>query len=110
MIQDTITKIEARLQQTDAVDAQGRKELLELLGRLKTEVLELSKTHAAQAQRIAGLTDASARAVTGEEQNPEALRGALEDLTSSVEGFEGSHPRLVEVVNRLATTLSSLGI
>ena len=28
----------------------------------------------------------------------------------SVEGFEASHPRLVEIVNRLATTLSNMGI
>ena len=110
MIEETISKIEAKLQQTDAVEAQGRKELLELLGRLKTEILELSKTDAAQARRIAGLTDASARAATEKGQNPEALQSALDDLASSVDGFEGSHPRLVEVVNRLATTLSNLGI
>ena len=110
MIQETISKIETKLQQSGALDAKGRGELLELLGTLKTEILELSKTDAEQARRIAGLTDASARAATGEEGNPEALQSSLKDLVASVDGFEGSHPRLVELVNRLATALSNLGI
>ena len=110
MIQETISKIEAKLRQTAPGNTQAREELLQLLGTLKTEIHQLSQTDAEQARRIAGLTDASALAATRDEKNPEVLQSALNDLAASVEGFEQSHPRLVDVVNRLATALSSLGI
>lgn len=110
MIQETISKIEAKLRQTDAGNKQSREELLQLLGTLKTEILHLSQTDAEQARRIADLADASARAATRDEKNPEVLQSSLNDLAASVEGFEQSHPRLVDLVNRLATALSSLGI
>jgi hypothetical protein len=34
----------------------------------------------------------------------------LRGLQSSAEGFEKSHPKLVEIVNRISSTLSNLGI
>jgi hypothetical protein len=34
----------------------------------------------------------------------------LAGLSASVEGFEKSHPKLVEIVNRICTALSGLGI
>ena len=44
------------------------------------------------------------------EKNPELLKLALEGLASSVEGFEESHPHLVQIVNSICNTLSNLGI
>ena len=38
------------------------------------------------------------------------LKMAAENLTASVERFEVSHPRLVETVNSICTTLSGMGI
>jgi len=35
---------------------------------------------------------------------------SLEGLSSSVEGFEKSHPKLVQIVNAISNTLSNLGI
>jgi hypothetical protein len=46
MIEDTLAKIEARLQSSDAVKDDKRRELQQLLATLKSEVAELSKTHA----------------------------------------------------------------
>ena len=110
MIEDTIGKIEARIQGADAVKAERRQELLQLLGTLKSEVAELSKTHGQQAQSIAQLTEASTHEATRPQQNPEALKGSLDDLGASVRGFEDSHPRLVQIVNAISNTLSNLGI
>ena len=81
MIEDTIGKIEARIQAAESVKEERRQELLQLLGTLKSEVAELSKTHEEQAQSIAGFTE-----------------------------FEESHPRLVQIVNAISSTLSNLGI
>ena len=110
MTQETISKLEAKLRDSTALSGETRQELLELLGQLKSEVTELSRSHAAQAESIAGHTEFSTREAIREEKNPELLQRSLDDLSASVTGFEKSHPKLVEVVNRIATTLSNLGI
>ena len=110
MIEDTIGKIEATIQNAETVKDERRKELLQLLLTLKSEVAELSKTHSDQAQSIAGFTALSAHEATRSEQNPELLKLSLEGLASSVSGFEGSDPRLVQIVNAISNTLANLGI
>ena len=110
MIEDTVSKIEARIESADAIKDDRKRELLELLGTLKSEVAALSKTHGEQAQSIAGFTEMSAHEATRAEQNPELLSLSLKGLSSSVEGFEKSHPRLVQIVNAISHTLSNLGI
>ncbi len=110
MIEDTIGKIESRIQGAEAIKEERRRELLELLGTLKSEVAKLSKTHGEQAESIAGFTDLSTHEAIRAEQNPQLLKLSLEGLGSSVEGFERSHPRLVQIVNAITSTLSNLGI
>jgi type IV secretory pathway VirB4 component len=39
-----------------------------------------------------------------------ALRHPVQELRFSVEGFEKSHPKLVETVNNISNALSNLGI
>jgi hypothetical protein len=110
MIEDTIAKIEARLQNADALPNEKRVELQQLLATLKSEVAKLSRTHAEQAESIAGFADISTHEATREQQNPELLKLSLNGLTSSVEEFEKSHPKLVQIVNSISTALSNLGI
>ncbi|HOC57499.1 MAG TPA: DUF4404 family protein [Verrucomicrobiota bacterium] len=110
MIKDTIGKIEARIQGAETIKDERRQELLDLLGTLKAEVTELSKTHGEQAQSIAGFTEVSAHEATRAKQNRELLQLSLDGLGSSVREFEGSHPRLVQIVNAISNTLSNLGI
>ena len=52
MIHDTLSKIESRIGQSGVKD-DAKAELLTLLGTLKSEVAELSKTHGEAAQSIA---------------------------------------------------------
>ena len=110
MIEDTIGKIEARIQGAEAVKEDRRQELLQLLGTLKSEVAELSKTHEEQAQSIAGFTEVSAHEATRTQRNPELLKLSLQGLGTSTQEFEESHPRLVQIVNAISSTLSNLGI
>jgi hypothetical protein len=109
MIDDTVAKIEARLRSAD-VPPEKRAELEELLAKLKTEIASLSQTHAEQAESIAGFTEISAHEATREQPNPQLLDLSLKGLTSSVEEFEKSHPKLVRVVNDISNMLSNLGI
>jgi Mg2+ and Co2+ transporter CorA len=110
MIQQTIEQIEARLHGTENLPAEKRQELLALLATLKKEVAEFSKTHGDEAESITGFAQLSAHEATRTQVNPELLKHSLAGLSTSVEGFEHSHPRLVEAVNSICTTLSNLGI
>ena len=110
MIEDTIGKIEARIQSADSVKEDRRQELLQLLGTLKTEVAALSETHGEEAKNIAGLTEKSSHEAISSEQDPQLLKESLSGLDSSVQGFEQSHPKLVQIVNAISRTLSNLGI
>lgn len=110
MIEDTVGKIKSRIEAAEAINPERKQELLQLLGTLKSEVAELSKTHGEEAQSIAGFTEISAHEATRAEQNPQLLKLSLEGLAGSVAGFEKSHPRLVQIVNTISNTLSNLGI
>ena len=110
MIEETITQIEARIKKARSLDDAKKRELLELLSTLKVEVSELSKTHAEHTQSIAGFTDVSVHEAMREEKNPQLLQLSLQGLSTSVEGFESSHPKLVGIVNSICHTLSNIGI
>jgi len=110
MIEDTLAKIEARLKKTGVLTKEQRTELLGLLSTLKTEIGEFSKTHSEQAQSITTFTQASTHEATRQERDPQLLRLSLEGLSASVQGFETSHPKLVEIVNALSLMLSNSGV
>ena len=110
MIKETITQIEARVKESESLNDAKKKELLDLLSSLKNEVSELAKTHAEETRSIAGFTEISIHEAMREEKNPQLLKLSLEGLSKSVEGFEGSHPKLVAAVNRICLTLANLGI
>ena len=110
MIEKTISEIEAQIGGAESVSAERKMELLKLLGTLKTEVAELSKTHGEQADSIANFTKISAHEATRTAQNPQLRELSDQGLRSSVDGFEQSHPHLVQIVNRISQTLADLGI
>jgi hypothetical protein len=110
MIQQTINQIEAKIRDASSLSEANKAELAKLLATLKAEVTELSRTDAEHARSIAGFADVSAHEATRSRRKPELLELSVDGLRSSVAGFEESHPRLVEIVNRIATTLSNLGI
>ncbi len=110
MIPKTIAEIEARIRQSQSIPDTRRAELLALVATLKEEVGELAKTRGEQAQNIAAHTRAYADEVIIEGGRPAARQSAQDRLTGSVSEFEQTHPKLVEVVNRIATMLSNLGI
>lgn len=110
MIDETLKKIETQLQSAGGVPEDRRRELMQLVATLKSEVAGLSKTHGEEAESIAGFTQVSAYEATRETRNPELLDLSLQGLRSSVEGFEKTHPALVQIVNTISNTLSNLGI
>jgi len=110
MIEKTISEIEARVRGVESVNTTQKQELLDLLGKLKAEVGALEQTHSQKAKTIADSINVSTQAATSGAQNPESVRTSVDGLRSSVEGFEQSHPKLVQIVNSLSNMLSNLGI
>ena len=110
MNEKTIGEIEARIRGADSISDDRKRELLQLLGTLRSEVGALEKTHDEQARSIAGFAQLSAHEATRAEQNPRLRELSIRGLRSSVEGFEKSHPQLAEIVNTISNTLSNLGI
>jgi chromosome segregation ATPase len=91
MIEQIIRDIEAKIR-AETISDSGKGELQQLLAKLKAEVATLQKTceTAREKQR--------------------SLKTSVEELRSSVEGFEQSHPKLVQTVNSISSTLSNLGV
>ncbi len=110
MIQDRIDKIETAVHGADKLPAETKQELLALLAELKAEVAPLTATHGEDADSIARFADVSVYEATRSAKKPDQAAAAVTGLSASVVGFEASHPRLVQIVDRLATTLSNMGI
>jgi len=110
MIDDTISKLEAQLRDAGNLSSEQKAELSQLLATLKAEVTKLSKTDREGAQSIARFAEASTLEATRTEKNAKLQELSLEGFKSSVEGFEESHPKLVQAVNSISQMLSNLGI
>ncbi|HBA54020.1 DUF4404 family protein [Syntrophorhabdus aromaticivorans] len=110
MIEETITSIEGRVREAASIKDDERTELLKLLATLKSEVMELSKTHAEQAESITGFAQVSAHEATRQIKNPQLMKLSAKGLSSSVEGFETSHPALVAIANKISQILANMGI
>jgi len=108
MIENTISEIEAKIRSAESVSDERKRELLQLLGTLKTEVGSLAQTHGEQADSIANFAKISALEATRTEPNPQLRELSNQGLLSSVDGFEQSHPKLVQIVNSISSTLSNL--
>lgn len=87
MIRNRLDEIEAKVQGASNIPEDTRAQLLTLLGDLKTEAVKLAETH-----------------------DEKTVDAALEGLTTPVSDFETTHPKLTQLVNRLADMLSSVGI
>ncbi len=110
MAEETISKLEARIKEAKSLDEEKKSELLGLLSTLKVEVSELSKTHAEHTRSITGFTEVSIHEATREVKNPQLLKLSLQGLSTSVDGIESSHPKLVGIVNSICHILSNVGI
>jgi hypothetical protein len=110
MIDDTIRKIETQIEGADAIKDERRRELLQLLGTLRSEIAQLSETHGEDAQSIARFTELSTHEATRVEQNPKLRDLSLKGLVLR-RGFEKSHPASSDrraISNELRTWGSAL--
>ena len=74
MIEDTVSNIEAKIQASDSIKDDRKRELLQLLGTLKAEIATLSKTNEEGARSIAGFTEISTHEATRTQGSARTLR------------------------------------
>jgi hypothetical protein len=110
MIHNRIEELEKKITATPNVNEETRGELLKLVSEIKREISALPQGQSDQAQSIAGFAAVTAHEAVRAEQNPQLLRLSAEGLQASVNGFENTHPGLVQAVNAFCRTLSNLGI
>ena len=110
MVEETIIQIEERIKKAKSLNDERKKELLDLLSTLKTEVSQLSKADTEGARSIVGFTEVSIHEAIREEKHPQLPNLSLKGLSTSVKRFENSHPKLVRIVNSICNTLSNIGI
>lgn len=89
MIEKLISDLEAKIQ---TVSGPVKGELLQLLAQLRTEMAALQRTS------------------DDTREKQKELQSSVEELRSSMSGFEQSHPKLVQAVNSISNTLSNWGI
>jgi hypothetical protein len=110
MVKATITQIKERIENSDSIEQENKRELIGLLASLQSEIDLLSSVDSDHAESIAGFTQTSAHEALRKEKKPDLYKLSLEGLQASVHGFENSHPKLVEIVNSICVSLSNLGI
>lgn len=110
MIENTLSRLEQKIQESSSIEDDQKGDVLQLLQDLKFELLTLSKTDNDRASTITGHTDTSAQEAIKESGDLAILTNSLQELNFSIEGFEASHPKLVETINAFCTRLSTMGI
>ena len=110
MLDDTLKKIETRIAGLAAVSEEKRRELGALFSTLKDEVEKLSESDTERAESITRFAELSAHEATRATRNEQLQKLSLEGFSASVDDFEASHPKLVEIVNSICVTLANLGI
>jgi hypothetical protein len=110
MIEERLQQIQSAIERSQKISDDAKSELLDLVAGLKAEIKTLSETHHEEASSITRFVDVSAHEAARSRQNPQLAETALSGLRSSIQGFEDSHPKLVDTVNRFATALSNMGL
>lgn len=110
MVNETIARIEQEISTNKSITVEQKKDLIELIVRLKGEIATLGETHYEDASSIAKYTETSFREATRKTPDPELLKHSLEGMSLSAQKFEVSHPKLIGVINNIGRTLMNIGI
>ena len=112
MIEQTLSRIEARLAATEHLSERERQELTALLRDLKQD-LGLTADQPDQTETVDSVlrsTESAAHEALRPDQDPELVDRALQELEESALRFEASHPRLVNILRAIGKSLADIGI
>jgi Domain of unknown function (DUF4404) len=110
MALEQLGRLEARIQETHELSPQQKEELLQLISELKAAMAAFPTTPEAHAPSRTPVPDTIAAETTRQDTPQHRVRVAMDDVSTSVEAFEASHPELVSTVNQISTLLANMGI
>ena len=84
--------------------------MLKLIGELKVEITDLSKTHEEEANSIAGFTQIAAHEAMRTKKNAGLFKIAQGWFGKICGRVELTHPTLVNTIREISDVLSNLGI
>jgi len=105
-----VEAIEKKIESSSQIDAKTKEALLDLMRGLKIELVDLKKINPKTAHNIAEKTNISAEKILTSDNKLNELQKDIDGLQETVEEFEVSHPKLVQIVNRFCMMLSDIGI
>jgi hypothetical protein len=91
-------------------DDQKRADLMAHLSELRAELDALARTDPDRAKTIAGFADLSTHEATQSRPRRELVELSVTGLRKSVQEYEKTHPKLVELVGSLSAALSNVGL
>ncbi|HIG07306.1 MAG: DUF4404 family protein [Methylococcales bacterium] len=110
MIQDTIVKINALIEQADRLTREQRSQLLSLTEQLQRDIQLIETVDQEQAQSVVVLAKLTSHEYLRSEQNPELIAMAEEGLALAIADYEKSHPKLYQTLQSLCIALRGLGV
>ena len=110
MSADQASAIQKRIQSAHGISRAAKDELLRLFLAALAEIRLLGKTRFVDARRISTFLHVFTSELIHADQNPLLMMAAARGLTCSVEGFQNSHPALVEFANRLVALPARIDI
>ncbi len=110
MVNDTINRIEKEIAINKALSEEQKRELVDLVNQLKSEIGLLEEKYSEDARSIAKHAEISVQEATRENPNPALLQKTLDVMSFSARGFEVSHPKLVGTINSIGRTLVNIGV
>jgi hypothetical protein len=111
MIQQTLDRITARVQNAGSLSDNDRAEIIELLESLRGEIQEESQLHHLEKiEKVLGVSELTTHDAAAQAQDSDLVGKAVEAMKSSVLELEASHPKASQAMARLAQILSGMGI
>ncbi len=114
MIEETLRKLEERIQSSKRTGDGTRTELLALVKELRTEFASVAETHGEEAAAIAQRAQEATRdgtvRVDGSGSGEPTADGRAADVEDALLEFESAHPRMVGIFRSLMRTLADAGI
>jgi Domain of unknown function (DUF4404) len=83
-----------------------------LLDEIEARIRSETMSDSCKSEVLQSLAKLRAEMATAEAEHEKlkSLRSPVDELRSSVEGFEQSHPKLIQAVNNISSTLSNWGV
>jgi len=110
MIEETLRKLEERIQSSKRTGDGTRTELLALVKDLRTEFAAVAETHGEEAAAIAQRAQEATRDGTVRGSGEPTADGRAADVEDALLEFESAHPRMVGIFRSLMRTLADAGI